>query len=404
MSKHGNAERNLTSGGRKSNGQFDFDDEQGTCGIGPDQLGAHMPFNAFVRLVDALIDHPTARPIAAGRDGATSASSDIFWTYTPRAGLHVETRTGYLATATGDGGFSLDVETDGSWRLAFHGSDKVLRYDADGNNLPAPVPPPPADNEYVLLGPGASSYNAARGHVTVDGGLGWETIQGGVGDYMIGGSGTLGGGQAGRGNCALYSASPDSVLVDMEHGRGYGGNAEGNVLVNINQVRGSLFSNVLIGAHTGSDLKSGGDNSLLISTGGDGFEMRPDGSGNVLVSTAGDDWVVFDPTKGWSLGDQNVMLGFDGSAGGDFLDLRMLTSATGVLGSNFHTTSAVGYDATAGHGDIAAYVRVIDAADGSHVMFSANGSVDTAGTEIMSLKFVHGLDARTMFDQGAIRA
>lgn len=402
MSKQGSNERNLPGKG-KGHG-FDFDDDNGFCAIGRDQLGAGLPFAAFVRVVDALIDHPAPRAIVAGRDGATSATSDIFWTYGPRTGLHVETRTGFLTTAAGDGGFSLDVETDGSWRLAFHGSGKVLSYEAGCHAPPATVPPPPAGNEYVLLGPGASSYNAARGHVTVDGGLGWETVQGGVGDYMIGGSGTLGGGQDGRGNCALYSASPDSVLVDMEHGRGYGGNAEGNVLVNMNQVRGSLFSNVLIGAHTGSDLKSGGDNSLLISTGGDGFEMRPDGSGNVLVSTAGDDWVVFDPTHGWNLGDQNIMLGFDGSPGGDFLDMRMLTSATGVLASNFHTTSAVGYDAVTGHGDIAAYVRVIDAADGSHVMFNASGNVATAGTEIMSLKFVHGLDARTMFDQGSIWA
>lgn len=403
MSKNARNDKGHNGNDRRPGDDDHFDDDD-FCGIGRDHLGLNVPFPAFVKLVDALIEHPAPRHIAAGRDGTTSADSDLFWTYRPNQGLHVETRGGYLTTATGDGGFSLDVETDGSWRLKFHGSDKVLSYDADGCNPANPVPPPPADNEYVLLGPGASSYNASRGHVTVDGGLGWETVQGGVGDYMIGGTGTLGGGQDGKGNCALYSASPGSVLVDMEHGRGYGGNAEGNVLVNMNQVRGSLFSNVLIGAHTGSDLKSGGDNTLLISTGGDGFEMRPDGSGNVLVSTAGDDWVVFDPTKGWSLGDQNIMLGFDGSAGGDFLDLRLLTGATGSLGSNFHTTSAVGYDPLTGHGDISAYVRIIDASDGSHVLFNASGNVASAGTEILSLKFAHNLDARALFDQGSIWA
>jgi hypothetical protein len=228
----------------------------------------------------------------------------------------VEATAGFLTTGTGNGGFSLDVETDGSWKLTFDGSKTKLKHEADEDDdrKPAKVPAPPAGNEQVTLtSTGATSYDASRGHVTVNGGLGWDTIQGGVGDYMIGGSGTLGGGQGGQGNCAIYTKSPGPILVDMEHGRGYGGNAEGNVLVNMNQTRGSLFSDVLIGSSSGTDLKSGGDNSLLISTGGDGFELRPDGRGNVLVSTAGNDWVLFDPTHGWVLGDDNIMLGFDGS-------------------------------------------------------------------------------------------
>jgi hypothetical protein len=327
----------------------------------------------------------------------------MFWAYSPFGGLHVETRAGFLDTETGDGGFSLDVNRDGSWRLHFHLSDQVIGYDSDDNHdgceHAAPAAPP-ADNEYVLLSPTTRSYDAFRGNVTVDGGTGWATIQGGIGDYMIGGTGTLGGGQAGQGNCAVYTKSPGSILVDLENGRGYGGSAEGNVLVNINQVRGGFHSNVLIGSHTGSDLKSGGDNTILVSTGGDGFEMRPDGRGNVLVSTVGNDWILFDPTKGWELGDDNIMLGFDGRAGGDFIDLSMLLNPSR---SNFHTTAAVGYDIATGHGDINAYVRIDDRADGSHVMFNANGNVAGAGVDILALKFVHGLTAASMLDRGSIR-
>ncbi|MGE0221717.1 MAG: hypothetical protein AB7F35_17145 [Acetobacteraceae bacterium] len=340
---------------------------------------------AFIRLVDAVIEHPMPKFVAAGRDGDDNAGSNLFWAYTPKTGLHVEARAGFLDTETGNGGFSLDVETDGSWRLAFDESCKLVRYDAGSDHPATTPPPPPAGNEVVVLPAGASFYDASRGHVTVDGGTGWDTVQGGVGDYMIGGSGTLGGGLDGQGNCALYSASPGSVLVDMEHGLGYGANAEGNILVNINQVRGSLFSNVLIGAHTGTDLKSGADNTIMISTGGDGFEMRPDGRGNVLVSTAGDDRILFDPFHGWNLGDDNIMLGFDGSPGGDFLDLSLL----GI--------------STADHETITNYVRIDDAPDGSHVMFDGGGNVQNGGTELIALKFTHNLDVQTLFDQGSIR-
>jgi hypothetical protein len=379
-------------------------DDDGCIGVDHDQLGIDMRLDAFIRQVDAIIEHPRPHAIVAGRNADTSADSDLFWTYGPAKGLHVEARPGFLTTGTGNGGFSLDVERDGSWTLTFSGSRTVISHRAGDDDPPASPPPPPDGNETVLLPAGPSVYDASRGNVTVDGGTGWDTVQGGVGDYIIGGSGTLGGGQDGQGNCALYSASPGSILVDAEHGRGYGGNAEGNVLINVNQVRGSLFSNVLIGAHTGTDLKSGGDDTLMISTGGHGFEMRPDGSGNVLVSTVGDDWVLFDPTHGWNLGDDNIMLGFDGAPGHDFLDLRMLTATGGVLGSNFHQASAVGYDPLTGHGDINAYVRVVDQADGSHVLFDASGNVQAGGTEILSLKFVHGVDAQTLFDNGAILA
>lgn len=386
--------------GHRHHGKWDDD---GCIGIGHDHLGLDMRLDAFIRVVDAIIDHPHPRVITAGYNGDTSADSDLFWTYTPMAGLHVEARAGFLTTETGNGGFSLDVSRDGSWTLKFSGSRTVINHRA-GHETTSEPPPPPAGNETVLLPDGASFYDASRGQVTTDGGTGWDTVQGGVGDYIIGGSGTLGGGQDGQGNCALYSASPGSVLVDAEHGRGYGANAEGNILVNVNQVRGSLFSNVLIGAHTGTDLKSGGDDTLMISTGGHGFEMRPDGGGNVLVSTVGDDWVLFDPTHGWQLGDDNIMLGFDGSAGHDFMDLRMLTVSGGVLGSNFHEASAVGYDSSTGHGDISSYVRIVDQADGSHVLFDPMGNVQGGGTEILNLKFVHGVDTQTLFDNGAILA
>ena len=313
-----------------------------------------------------------------------------------------------MTTATGDGGFSMAVRPDGEWTLKFDGTDKTIGSEQDDEGPSGPPPPPAGNTSVTIPGTGATFYNASAGHLTVNGGLGWDTILGGAGDYMIGGSGTLGGGLAGgggaaaRGNCAVYSSSTGSILVDMQNGFGYGGNAEGNVYVNMNQVRGSLGANVLIGNSNGSDLKSGGNNSVLISTGGSGFEMRPDGYGNVMVSTVGADRIVFEAGHGWRVGDANIMLGFS-TAHGDTLDLRQLLSGHAFIAvdgspvvSNFRTSSAVGFDISTGMGDIAKYLSIVDKADGDHVMFSATGNVAAGWADLLTLSMVHGLTTQSL--------
>ncbi len=375
--------------------------------IDPVTLGLGRSMGGFIKLVDAVLSLPDNSFVAAGRNGATDTSSNLFWIYGPDGGLHVRADAGYLTTQTGDGGFNLDVRADGSWSLSFDGSDTVIGHHNDPQDdqgqsaLPAPAP---GLNVVNIPGSGAAAFDGSKLPPSlINGGMGWDTFQGGVGDYMIGGSGTAGGGLSGQGNCAVYTSSPGSILVDMQNGFGYGGNAEGNVYVNMNQTRGSLFSNVLIGNAAGTDLKSGGDNSLLISTGGSGFEMRPDGSGNVLVSTVGADRVVFDPGHGWALGDDNIMLGFN-AGHGDALDLTAITNGAAIhlqdgtsVVSDFHSISAAGFSDATGTGDINDYLKIVDARDGSHVLFSATGDVQNTGTELIDLKFTHGLDVGSLY-------
>jgi hypothetical protein len=384
----------------------DFFSLNGWDSFGDSLLFLAPPLPIFISLVDAVVAAPPNRVITAGENGSTNASSQVFWTYTPGVGLFLEAAPGFLTTQTGNGGFNLFVGADGQWTLSFDGSKTVISSDENST-----VSPPPASNTTVTLPAGvASSYNASAGNITVNGGTGWDTVSGGVGDYIIGGSGTLGGGLTGQGNCAIYTDSSTPILVDMQNGQGYGGTAEGNTYVNVNQVRGSYNTNVLIGSSSGTDLKSGGNNSILISTGGSGYELRPDGTGNVLVSTVGADRINFDPTHGWELGDQNILLGFS-TQHGDFLDLTLLLNGTtipelagGSVKSNFFTTSAAGYSSATGHGNIADYVALDDETDGTHVMFSATGQVQTAGTEILDMKFTHGLSVQNLFGNGALVA
>ncbi len=371
-----------------------------------DVLGLAPSLPEFIAIVDAVIAAPANPFINGGENGASGSTSQVYWLYSPGVGLLLEAAPGFLTTQTGNGGFNLFVGADGKWSLTFDGSATTI-----GSSDTTPVPPPPATNTMVTLPAGPSYYDASAGNITVNGGTGYDTIGGGAGDYMIGGSGTLGGGLAGNGNCAIYTDSATPVLVDVQNGAGYGGTAEGNVLVNINQVRGSYNTNVLIGAATGTDLKSGGSNSILISTGGSGFELRPDGNNNILVSTVGADRINFDYTHAWLLGDTgNTLLGWNPSHG-DFLDLSLLLGGGaikevggGSVTSDFFTASAAGYDPATGHGNIADYVGLVNEADGTHVMFSATGQVQTAGTEILDMKDVYNQNVQTLFAHGNIVA
>jgi hypothetical protein len=375
-----------------------FGDEDGSISFAPLNLGLNVQFGPFVNeFVDALMWYPfSCPPVAAGENGASTASSTIFWEYNDVSGLTLDAKPGFLTTTTGNGGFSLHVGVNGDWQLRFYGTDETLSHCAGQTQ---PPPPPPAGNTLVDNaqarpvppdGPNAYFYDASAGDITFNGTTfagapisALDTVAGGMGDYIIGGTASHSTpipGSLALGNCAIYTDSAGSVLIDGQDGLGFGGTAEDNVLVNINQLRGSLFSNVLIGNSSGEDLKSGGNDSILVSTGGNGYELRPDGSGNVLVSTVGADRVVFDPTHGWQLGDFNTMLGFN-PGHGDYLDLSL-------LGSTFHSTPGA---------NINNYVALVDTTDGEHLMFNATGNVQTAGVDLLDMKLTHGLTAEGLY-------
>ena len=128
----------------------DCGDDGTFTGIGPQMLGLNLPFDPFVSLVNALIDMPIPfLPIAVGENGPTQAQSNMFWTYNPLTGLHVETAAGYLSGAPGTGGFNMNVLPDGAWALQFDGTHTVIGADASGT--PPPPPPPPAGNTVLYI-------------------------------------------------------------------------------------------------------------------------------------------------------------------------------------------------------------------------------------------------------------
>jgi Ca2+-binding RTX toxin-like protein len=109
-----------------------------------------------------------------------------------------------------------------------------------------------------------------------------DTIVAGAGDdtvYGLGGNDTLVGGagadrlDGGTGqDRASYKFSPSGIYVNLEAGRGSGGDAEGDILVSIEDVAGSHHDDLLIG--------NGGQNFLFGDLGND-----------TLKGGGGDDWL-----------------------------------------------------------------------------------------------------------------
>jgi hypothetical protein len=328
-------------------------------------------------------DHHAPAP-ACDASVVSGGGDGLFWSYNAVSGLQLFAAAGHLVNGPGNGGFALDVLPSGAWELQFGGTDLKIGSgfhaawmehgpSAALNQLPGA---PPAGNVDVTLDT-PQTYDGSAGNENISGSSGRDIFVGGPNDYMNGEGGL---------NCAAY-AGPDAVLIDLQHGHGYGGNAAGNSYVNMEQGRGSEAGSVLIGNSDGSDLKSGGADSVLISTGGTGpnavgvtDELRPDGPNCLLVATVGTNNVVFDPTHGWQLGDAETMVGFN-PASGDCLNL----------------TAAV-QNWVQGQSNIADYVKLVDASDGTHVMFDPTGHIaTTGGTEVIDLALDHGLNVQQLY-------
>jgi Ca2+-binding RTX toxin-like protein len=160
------------------------------------------------------------------------------------------------------------------------------------------------------------------------------------GDWITGGWGAdfIDGGE-GEHDISLYLDSPEGVEVDLRTGRGTWGTANGDTLVNIEDLAGSSYNDVLIGNGADNNLHGlDGDDRLM---GGVGVDKLTGGAG---IDTAD----YSDSGVGVSV---NLVAGrgFGGTAEGDTLD-----GIEDLLGSPFND-SLIGNDAAnyfhAGGGD-----------------------------------------------------
>jgi Ca2+-binding RTX toxin-like protein len=186
-----------------------------------------------------------------------------------------------------------------------------------------------ARNDTLIGGAGNDALNGAAGDDRLEGGDGADTLNGGDGaDILSGGAGAdvLDGG-AGM-DTADYSASTAAVTVNLNANPASGGDAEGDVIRNVENVAGTAFNDVL----TGDD----NDNTLTGGAGADILQGR--GGNDTLLGGAGDDRLEGgDGADALNGGDgADILIGglgadvIDGGAGVDTADYSASAAAVTV--------------------------------------------------------------------------
>ena len=153
---------------------------------------------------------------------------------------------------------------------------------------------------WLDLGDGNDIANTGYGRQTIFGGDGNDIIHSGAGNDIIGGgrsADTLDGGE-GR-DTANYSVSAVGVTVDLLAGTAIGGDASGDVLISIEDLRGSAYEDVL-----------GGDDSSNTLTGLDGDDVLTGYGGNdTLDGGSGTDTAIYSGNRD----DYSIVTNGDGS-------------------------------------------------------------------------------------------
>ena len=168
---------------------------------------------------------------------------------------------------------------------------------------------------------GANRLSGAGGNDELSGRGGDDVLEGGVGaDQLDGGAGM---------DTVSYSGSDEAVTVDLEAGTGEGGHAEGDVIMDIENVLGSGYRDVLGGDGGANRLFGAGGNDELSGRGGD--DVLEGGAGaDQLNGGAGVDMVSYSGSNEAVTVDLEAGTGEGGHAEGD-----VIVDVENVLGSGY---------------------------------------------------------------------
>jgi Ca2+-binding RTX toxin-like protein len=120
-----------------------------------------------------------------------------------------------------------------------------------------------AGNNVLGGSAGADTLSGSGGNDTLVGGLGADILDGGIGIDI-----------------ADYSGSTAGVSVNLQNGKGAGGDAQGDTLSNIENILGSAFVDNLVGSSAANVLNGGAGNDTL--NGGGGADTLTGGAGSDL--------------------------------------------------------------------------------------------------------------------------
>ena len=205
----------------------------------------------------------------AGNDTLDGGAGDDSALYIGSAAGFTVTRSGGVITVVDNvGAEGTDTLTDIE-RLTFAEGTFTPLFGTAGNDVPGAS----TDADLIYLLGGDDKVNASNGDDFIFGSDGNDQIIGGNGaDFIDGGDGT---------DQARYANSNGGVTVDLGAGTASGNHAQGDTLVNIEDVFGSRFDDMLTGdagdnvltGFNGNDTLTGGDgvNTLLGGNGDDTF-------------------------------------------------------------------------------------------------------------------------------------
>ena len=252
--------------------------------------------------------------------------------------------------------------------------------DADGDVL--------ISIEGVIGSAGNDVLTGTAGVNRLDGGAGNDLLEGGAGaDVLIGGLGV---------DTATYAASVTGVIVNLEAGRGSGGDAEGDRLIGIENLLGSSSADTLIGNFAANRLDGGSGNDTL--EGGAGADVLIGGAGLDTATYANSDAAVtvnlMAGTASGGHAEADVLFGIENLMGGAFNDRLMGDVGANLLeggaGDDVLEGAAGGDDLRGGQGnDIASYSSSASAVNVDLAAGTASGG-DATGDTLLSIEGVIG--------------
>jgi Ca2+-binding RTX toxin-like protein len=181
-----------------------------------------------------------------------------------------------------------------------------------------------------------ASDGVTNGDDWIFGYLGDDTIYGlGGNDQFKGGGGadTINGGSGS--DTANYSDSAEGVIVSLISNQGFGGTAEGDTLISIENLYGSAHDDLLIG-NNGANVLTGYEDDDILKGGGGADVLHGDSGNDTLTGGGGAD--ILDGGSGWdtaSYAESNagvfISLQNDVASGGDAEgdDLNQIEHVTG---------------------------------------------------------------------------
>jgi Ca2+-binding RTX toxin-like protein len=190
---------------------------------------------------------------------------------------------------------------------------------------------------------------------SLDGGGGDDTLEGRLGaDALIGGAGT---------DTASYADSIGTVFVNMTLGQGFNNSAHGDTYDGIENVIGSNFNDVLIGAEGVNRLDGAGGNDILVGALG----------ADVLIGGNGIDTVNYQDSIGTVFVNMTLGQGFNNSAHGD--TYSGIEAVTGSAHNDFLIGDGANNSLDGWDGD-----DILVGAGGADFLIGGNG-IDTVSYE-----------------------